>query len=366
MSFLNNVLVVTVFYRSRQATTPQASESRHWVQLHQDPAAALSFIEDSITKALQSFIPRSSPIIRKKVLLCPNLARLNYTLSDRPEAIHSLRHQSQFTNLEHTIPCEIILDLLPPSLTLNPKTLQPPYPRFKLAVFDMDSTLIDQEVIDELARSIGLVSAVSAITARAMNGEIDFSQSLIERVALLKGVRADVWDSLKTDGSITIAKGARELISGLKAMGVKTAVVSGGFMPMASWLKEQLGLDYAFANHLLVSPPTKEVPYEHLSGLVDLEKGIVDAEEKRRVLLRLAKEKGVDVGQTIAVGDGSNDLLMMGAAGLGVAWRAKAKVQKRAPGRLNGESLEELLYLFGGDAEWCETTTGTAPRENGA
>lgn len=120
-------------------------------------------------------------------------------------------------------------------------------------------------------------------------------------------------------------------------------------MPLASWLKGQLGLDYAFANHLLVAPASEEVPYEHLSGLVDLEKGIVDAEEKRRVLLRLAREEGVDVGETIAVGDGSNDLLMMGAAGLGVAWRAKKTVQERAPGRLNGESLEELLHLFGDD-----------------
>lgn len=332
------------------------------MQLHQDPAAALQFIEKSITKALGSLTTHQSvPIIRQKLFLSPTVVRLDYTLSDRPKGVHPFRREFQFTSLEHIVPCEVILDLLPPSLTLNPKTHQPPCPRFKFAVFDMDSTLIDQEVIDELARSIGLVSAVSAITTRAMNGEIDFSQSLIERVALLRGVRADVWESLKTDGSITIAKGARELISGLKAMGVKTAVVSGGFLPMASWLKEQLGLDYAFANHLLVSPPTEEVPYEHLSGLVDLEKGIVDAEEKRRVLLRLARDEGVDVGQTIAVGDGSNDLLMMGAAGLGIAWRAKAKVQEQAPGRLNGESLEELLHLFGRDGERFEMTAATAP-----
>jgi len=350
MSSSNRVLVVTIFYRSRPVTSLQASDSRYLAQLHQDPTAALSFITETITPGLRTSMPQFYPItIRRNMFLSPTVVRLNYTLSGQPENFNLLPHQ--FTGLERVISCEIIVDFLPYSLTLRPITFQTPCPRFKLAVFDMDSTLIDQEVIDELARSIGLVSAVSAITTRAMNGEIDFSQSLIERVALLKGVRADVWDSLKTDGSITIAKGAQELISGLKAMGVKTAVVSGGFLPMASWLKEQLGLDYAFANHLLVAPPTEEVPYEHLSGFLDLEKGIVDAEEKRRVLLRLAKEEGVDVGQTIAVGDGSNDLLMMRAAGLGVAWRAKAKVQERAPGRLNGESLEELLYLFGGDGE---------------
>lgn len=347
MSSSNGILVVTVFYRSSRAHAPQSSESIYWVQLHQDPAAALSVIENSMTNALQTSIIPCNPKICKKTLLSSSVVRLIYSLSDCPRGINSLRRQWQFSSLEDIIPCEIILDLLPPLITLDPTTHQPPCPRFKLAVFDMDSTLIDQEVIDELARSIGLVSAVSAITARAMNGEIDFSQSLIQRVALLKGVRSNIWDSLRTDGSITIANGARELISGLKTMGVKTAVVSGGFLPMASWLKEQLGLDYAFANHLLVSPPTEGVPHEHLSGLLDLEKGIVDAEEKRRVLLRLAKEEGVDVGQTIAVGDGSNDLMMMGAAGLGVAWRAKAKVQEKAPQRLNGESLEELLHLFG-------------------
>lgn len=238
---------------------------------------------------------------------------------------------------------EIILDLLPPNCPPPSST----DPRFKLAVFDMDSTLIDQEVIDELARSIGLTPAVSAITARAMNGEIDFAASLRERVALLKGVRADVWESLRTDGSITIAKGARELIAGLKDMGVRTAVVSGGFMPMAEWLKGQLGLDYAFANHLLTAPEDEVLPYEHLSGELDPRKPLIDAQQKKDILLRLAAQHDVPVEQTIAVGDGSNDLLMMHAAGMGVAFRAKEKVQREAPRRLNGESLEALLYLFG-------------------
>ena len=112
----------------------------------------------------------------------------------------------------------------------------------------MDSTLINHEVIDELARTIGVSDLVSAITERAMAGELDFAASLKERVALLKGVKTDVWEDLK--GVITFSSGARELCRALKKLGVKMAVLSGGFQPMADWAKEELGLDYAYANHV--------------------------------------------------------------------------------------------------------------------
>ena len=114
----------------------------------------------------------------------------------------------------------------------------------------MDSTLIDQEVIDELARSINVTPLVSAITARAMAGELDFAASLKERVRLLEGVRADVWDTLRSEGRITLVRGAKELCRALKRLGVRMAVVSGGFVEMAEWVKGELGLDYAFANHV--------------------------------------------------------------------------------------------------------------------
>lgn len=144
----------------------------------------------------------------------------------------------------------MVFDLLP-----NPTSS---HRSIKLAIFDMDSTLIEEEVIDELARSIGVTDAVSAITARAMNGELDFEDSLRERLALLEGVNTDIWESLRE--RITIATGAKELCQELRRRGVILAVASGGFLPMANWLKDQLGLDYAFANHVRCSKSVDESP----------------------------------------------------------------------------------------------------------
>ncbi|OJJ43444.1 hypothetical protein ASPZODRAFT_136307 [Penicilliopsis zonata CBS 506.65] len=212
----------------------------------------------------------------------------------------------------------------------------------RLAVFDMDSTLIQNEVIDEIAKFIGVEEKVSEITARAMNGELDFSASLKERVGLLKGVPADVFEKLKS--IITISPGARELCKALKALGFKLAVLSGGFQPLAEWLAGELGLDYAFANHLEVDEASQTLTGKLVSSFP-----IVDAAQKRSLLHSLAEKHSIPISQTISVGDGANDLLMLHAAGLGVAWRAKSKVQLEAPTRLNGESLVDILYLLGLD-----------------
>jgi len=208
----------------------------------------------------------------------------------------------------------------------------------------MDSTLIEQEVIDLIAASIGVEAEVSAITARAMNGELDFSSSFRERVKLLKGVNGDIFEKLRT--VITPTKGVRELIKALRRLGVKTAVLSGGFIPLTSWLAQELGIDYAHANSLVISPSGE------LTGEVD---GlIVNAERKRELLLEIAQKEGVSREQIVAVGDGANDLLMMGEAGLGVAWNAKPVVQMEAGARLNGGSLLDLLFVFGFTGEEVE------------
>lgn len=208
----------------------------------------------------------------------------------------------------------------------------------RLAVFDMDSTLIQQEVIDEIARKIGVVDQVSAITERAMNGELDFTASLRERCALLKGVPSTVFEDIKQ--LITLTNGAADLIKALKRLGYKTAVLSGGFAPVTSWQARQLGLDYDFANHLVVSDDGTV-----LTGEVTGE--IVNAEKKREHVRAIAAKEGILLEQVLCVGDGANDLLMLGVAGLGVAFNAKPKVQLEAPAKLNSSSLLDVLYLLG-------------------
>lgn len=210
-----------------------------------------------------------------------------------------------------------------------------------LAVFDMDSTLIQQEVIDELARTVGRYEEVAKVTEAAMRGELDFEESLRARVAKLKGVHESIWETMKKD-VITITPGARDLMKVLRGLGWKTAVLSGGFTPLANWLKEELGLDYAFANHLAM-----EDDGVHFSGELVPGSRIIDAKAKRAIMDKLADQNGIPMKNTIAVGDGSNDLLMMEEAGLGIAYNAKPKVQEAAPARLNSSSLLDIAYLLG-------------------
>ncbi len=206
----------------------------------------------------------------------------------------------------------------------------------RLVVMDMDSTLIQIEVIDELARLAGVGTEVAAITERAMNGELDFEGALRERVALLRGLPATALEGVYR--SIPFTPGAKTLVRVLKRLGFRTAVISGGFKFFTDRLKNELGLDYAFANQLEI------VDGVVTGGLVG---PIVDGARKAALLEEIADREGITLDQTIAIGDGANDLPMLGKAGLGIAFKAKARVREQADTHINQPNLASILYLLG-------------------
>jgi len=206
----------------------------------------------------------------------------------------------------------------------------------RLIAFDMDSTLIAAEVIDELARAAGVVREVSAITEAAMRGELDFKQSLRRRVALLEGLDQAALEEVA--GTVPLTEGAERLIRTLKMLGYRIAILSGGFTYVGRRLQAKLGVDYVHANEL-------EIKDGKLTGR--LVGDIVDGQMKARLLKNIAQRENISLQQTVAVGDGANDLPMLGVAGLGIAFRAKPVVKKGAEQAISTLGLDGILYLLG-------------------
>jgi phosphoserine phosphatase len=206
----------------------------------------------------------------------------------------------------------------------------------RVVVFDMDSTLIDSEVIDELAKETEAGDKVSKITAAAMRGEIDFKESFGQRLRFLEGLDESILE--KVFHRLNLTEGAEDLMSTLKLLGYKTAILSGGFDYFASRIQKKLGIDYVYANKL-----------EILDGKVtgNISGTIVDGERKALLLREIADGENVCLEQVIAVGDGANDLPMLSIAGLGIAFRAKPLVKATAKQSISKVGLDGILYLMG-------------------
>ena len=206
----------------------------------------------------------------------------------------------------------------------------------RLVFFDMDSTLIDMEIIDEMAQRAGVYKEVSRITEKARRGDIDFEEALTQRVGLLKGLKVEELEKIRKE--MKLSEGAEDLVTTLRQLGYKQGLISGSFHYFADHLKERLGLDFAFANEL-------EMKNGVLTG--KLLGDIVDGPYKARVVNVVSSEEGVLLDQTVAIGDGANDVLMLGQAGLGIAYNAKGKLERVANMSLGRARLKNILYILG-------------------
>ena len=213
----------------------------------------------------------------------------------------------------------------------------------RLICFDMDSTLIETEVIDELADRAGVGEQVRAITESAMRGEIDFKESFTRRVALLKGLDVSVMEDIALH--LPITEGLERLMTILKRVGYKTAILSGGFTYFGNYLKQKYGFDYVYANEL-------EIEDGKLTGRYVGE--VVDGRRKAELLRLLCQFEQININQSIAVGDGANDLPMLNLAGLGIAFHAKPKVKATASQSISTIGLDGILYFLGLKDSWIE------------
>jgi phosphoserine phosphatase len=206
----------------------------------------------------------------------------------------------------------------------------------RLVFFDMDSTLVDMEIIDEMAQRAGVFKEVARITEKARRGDIDFEEALTQRVALLKGLKVEELEKIRNE--MKLSEGAEDLVETLKRLGYKLGLVSGGFDYFSDFLREKLGLDFSYANQL-------EIKNGALTGKV-LGK-IVDNTYKAKIVHMVASREGVLLDQTVAIGDGANDVLMLGQAGLGIAYNAKERLMRAANMSLGQARLKNILYILG-------------------
>ncbi|MTE25761.1 phosphoserine phosphatase SerB [Winogradskyella ouciana] len=318
--------------------TPISLENyEHWVNMQGKDRYIVTILGEKL-KAEQ--ISEVTKIISEKNLNIDSIKRLTGRTSlvkeeEYPRASiqlsirGQLKDKSEFTSRFMEISKELDVDIAFQEDTMFRRNR-------RLVCFDMDSTLIQTEVIDELAERAGVGEEVRAITESAMQGEIDFNESFEKRMKLLKGLSEDVLKEVAEN--LPITKGAKRLVDTLHNYGYKTAILSGGFTYFGHYLQEKLDIDFVYANQL-------EIKDGKLTGhyLGD----IVNGTKKAEYLQKLADNMGIDIGQTIAVGDGANDLEMLNLAGLGIAFHAKPKVKDNAQNSISSIGLDGVLYLLG-------------------
>jgi phosphoserine phosphatase len=318
--------------------TPVSDEAyEHWVQQQGKDRFVLTILARRVTAEHLTHISKA---VSEQGLNIQDITRLTGRVSlnarsESDKACIELTLQGQPTSLE-----SLRKRFLEISTELNVDVafqVDSVYRRNRrLVCFDMDSTLIEAEVIDELAKAAGVGDQVAAITEEAMQGKLDFQESFRKRMALLKGLDESVLQEIAKN--LPITEGAQRLMTTLKAYGYKTAILSGGFTYFGQYLQKKLGIDFVFANHL-------DIVDGKVTGNV---KGdIVDGAMKADLLRKLAQEEGIQLAQTIAVGDGANDLPMLSEAGLGIAFRAKPIVKESASHSISTLGLDAVLYFLG-------------------
>lgn len=318
--------------------TPISAESyEHWVTGQGKPRHIITVLARKITA---EHIARVSAIISEFHLNIDNIDRLSGRVplngggGSHNKACVEISARGPLNDDEFRRRCMALASELDIDVAYQEDTMFRRNRR--LVAFDMDSTLIDAEVIDELAKAAGVGDQVAAITERAMRGELDFTASFRARVALLKGLDESVLAGIAA--SLRLNEGAERLVTTLKKMGYKTAILSGGFNYFGQHLQQKLGIDYVFANEL-------EVRDGKVTG--DVAGQVVDGQRKAALLREIAAREHISMEQVIAVGDGANDLPMLSIAGLGIAFRAKPIVKQSAKQSISTLGLDGILYLLG-------------------
>lgn len=322
--------------------TPISADSyHHWVAQQGKPRHIITVLARKITA---EHIARVSAIIVEFKLNIDRIERLSgrVPLNDdatesgepRSKACVEISARGQLNDDEFRQRCLVLASELDIDVAYQEDTMFRRNRR--LVAFDMDSTLIDAEVIDELAKAAGVGEQVAEITERAMRGELDFTASFRARVALLKGLDESALQQIAAQ--LRLNEGAERLISTLKKMGYKTAILSGGFNYFGRHLQQRLGIDYVFANEL-------EIRNGKVTG--DVVGQVVDGQRKAALLREIAAKENISLEQVIAVGDGANDLPMLSIAGLGIAFRAKPIVKQSARQAISTLGLDGILYLLG-------------------